>query len=85
MPNYTFKTVKKADGSLGYFVNGTELQDKASYDRIKQKADDASNLAMQEAENQFMPEINTRRQYELEKSAGDPNAMKLSFEEWKKL
>jgi hypothetical protein len=62
----TFKTVKKADGSLGYFVNGTELQDKASYDRIKQRADEASNQAMQEAENQFMPEINTKRQYEVE-------------------
>ena len=31
------------------------------------------------------PEVNTRRQYEREKEAGDPNALKLSFEEWKKL
>jgi hypothetical protein len=31
------------------------------------------------------PEVNTRRQYEAEKEAGDPNALKLSFEEWKKL
>jgi hypothetical protein len=31
------------------------------------------------------PTINTRQQYESEKEAGDPNALKLSFEEWKKL
>jgi hypothetical protein len=31
------------------------------------------------------PEINTRRQYEAEREAGDPNALKLSFEEWKQL
>ena len=30
-------------------------------------------------------EINSRAQYEHEKEAGDPNAIKLSFEEWKKL
>lgn len=29
--------------------------------------------------------INSRAQYEHEKAAGDPNATKLSFEEWKKL
>ena len=85
MPNYTFKTVKKADGSLGYFVNGTELQDKASYDRIKQRADQVSNQAMQEAEDQFMPEVNTQKQYHSEKNAGDPNALNLSYDEWKKL
>jgi hypothetical protein len=85
VPNYTFKTVKKADGSLGYFVNGTELQDKESYDRIKQRADQVSNQAMQEAEDQFMPEINTKRQYESEKNAGDPNAVRLSYDEWKQL
>ncbi len=31
------------------------------------------------------PEINSRSQYEHERDAGDPNALKLSFEEWKKL
>lgn len=30
-------------------------------------------------------ETNSRSQYEHEKAAGDPNATKLSFEEWKKL
>ena len=28
---------------------------------------------------------NSREQYEHERKAGDPNALKLSFEEWKKL
>jgi hypothetical protein len=32
-----------------------------------------------------MREENSRAQYEHEKEAGDPNAVKLSFEEWKKL
>ena len=31
------------------------------------------------------PEINSRLQYEAEKEAGDPNALKLSFGAWKKL
>ena len=30
-------------------------------------------------------EENSRAQYEHEKETGDPNAVKLSFEEWKKL
>ena len=29
--------------------------------------------------------IDSKEQYEHEKEAGDPNAVKLSFEEWKKL
>ena len=34
--------------------------------------------------NQVLQE-NSRAQYESEKEAGDPNALKLSFSEWKKL
>ena len=30
-------------------------------------------------------EINSREQYEHEKEVGDPNALRLSFEEWKQL
>ena len=30
-------------------------------------------------------EMNSRAQYNHEKDAGDPNALKLSFEEWQKL
>jgi hypothetical protein len=32
-----------------------------------------------------VPEINSKRQYEAEREAGDPNALKLSFDEWKQL
>ena len=38
-----------------------------------------------EADKVREAEINTKQQYEAEKEAGDPNAIKLSFEEWKKL
>jgi len=31
------------------------------------------------------PAINSKEQYLSEKEAGDPNALNLSFEEWKKL
>jgi len=47
-----------------------------------------ANYYEQEAENlreRSMPSINTREQYESEREAGDPNALKLSFSEWKKL
>lgn len=52
MPNYTFKTGKKPDGSIGYYVNGTELQDKEAYDRIKQKADQIGTQAMNDVSNE---------------------------------
>jgi hypothetical protein len=52
MPNYTFKTSKKPDGSIGYYVNGTELQDKAAYDRIKQKADQIGTQAMNDVNDE---------------------------------
>jgi hypothetical protein len=31
------------------------------------------------------PTINSKKQYDAERSAGDPHALRLSFEEWKKL
>jgi hypothetical protein len=53
MPDYKFKTIKKPDGSLGYYVNGTELQDKAAYDRIQQKVNQTADQDMQDAESKF--------------------------------
>ena len=55
---YDFKTVKKPDGSLGYYVNGTELQDENAYNRIKQKADQTANQAMQGVESNFDSAVN---------------------------
>jgi hypothetical protein len=46
-----------------------------------------ANMAEMEAEiiAQRMNKTNSRAQYEHERQAGDPNALKLSFEQWKKL
>jgi hypothetical protein len=43
-----------------------------------------ANMVEQEQEARSM-EINSREQYESERAAGDPNALRLSFAEWKKL
>ena len=43
------------------------------------------NMDFQESEALKVRETNSRSQYEHEKAADDPNATKLSFEEWKKL
>ncbi len=56
----------------------------------KDMADAANAIAnMKEQDNeailQRMNPINSRAQYEHERDAGDPNALRMSFEEWKKL
>ena len=56
----------------------------------KDEASAANAMAnMKEIDNetilQRMNPINSRAQYEHERDAGDPNALKLSFDEWKKL
>lgn len=53
MPNYTFKTGKKADGSMAYYVNGKELQDKEAYDRIQQRVNEISDQAMKDLSSSF--------------------------------
>ena len=37
---YNFRTTKSPDGTLRYFVNDTELQDKDAYERIKSKTNE---------------------------------------------
>jgi len=37
---YKFRTTQAPDGTLRYFVNDTELQDKEAYERIKQRTDE---------------------------------------------
>lgn len=56
-------------------VGGATVQGSVMYDLDKSKKENAEKVR----------EINSRAQYEHEKEAGDPNAIKLSFEEWKKL
>lgn len=47
-----------------------------------------ANMYEEEAEmlrQRAMPAPNSRAQYDSEKEAGDPNALNMSFEQWKKL
>jgi hypothetical protein len=45
-----------------------------------------ANMYEQEAENlEIRRQPNSIQQYRHEREAGDPNALKLSFEDWKKL
>lgn len=56
----------------------------ASRDAARKQA----NMYEEEAEmlrQRAMPATNSRAQYESEKEAGDPNALNMSFEQWKKL
>ena len=43
------------------------------------------NMEFNQGEVNRVLETNSRAQYESEREAGDPNALKLSFAEWKKL
>ena len=43
------------------------------------------NMEFTQGEVNQVLEINSRAQYEHEREAGDPNALRLSFQEWKKL
>ena len=45
---YKFRTTQSPDGTLRYFVNDTELQDKAAYDRIKQRTDETMTKVFNE-------------------------------------
>jgi hypothetical protein len=51
--NYTFRTAKAPDGTLRYFVNGTELKDKEAYDRIQAKANEISDTALNDLSTEF--------------------------------
>ena len=44
-----------------------------------------ANMYEKEAETMRQRASNSREQYEHERKAGDPNALKLSFKEWQKL
>lgn len=57
---------------------------KKSDDEAYASANMRANMVEQEQEARSMA-INSREQYESEKEAGDPNALRLSFAEWKKL
>jgi len=50
---YNFRTEKSPDGSLRYFVNDTELQDKDAYERIKAKTNETMDKVLNEQSSEF--------------------------------
>lgn len=59
----------------GSILGGALVQGAVMSDLKKSKDENAEKVR----------EINSRSQYNHERSIGDPNALRLSFEEWKKL
>jgi hypothetical protein len=55
------------------------------YKAEKEAKNAMANLYEAEAETMRQRASNSRAQYEHERKAGDPSALNLSFEEWKKL
>jgi hypothetical protein len=51
--DYTFRTTKSPDGALRYFVGDRELPDKDTYERIKAKANQIPDEAMDDQSSQF--------------------------------
>lgn len=70
-------SAKKGKGPLGL-----------DYTIGRDSARKMANFYEEEAENlqqRAMPTTNSLEQYKSEREAGDPNALRLSFAEWKKL
>jgi hypothetical protein len=59
MPNYTFKSGKKADGSMAYYVNGTELENKEAYDRLQQRVNEVTDQALKDSSSGFDDAVNS--------------------------
>ena len=57
---------------------------KSSDDEAYASANMRANMVEQEQESRSRAP-NSREQYQHEKEQGDPNAIRMSFEEWKKL
>ena len=53
--------------------------------RIKESKDEAVKIKESKDEAVKIRKENSRAQYNHERDAGDPNALNMSFEEWKKL
>lgn len=69
-----------------YYVN--EKSKSAERDYLRNLATEQGrqrNRLNEEDRNLDLPRANSRDQYDAEKEAGDPNALNLSFEQWKKL
>ena len=87
--DYVTEKFKKADTLSNMYSGGgaPENVKKASKEAYKE-AFDAQNQAEKTGAGRGQvnpPLANSRAQYEHEKEAGDPYAIRMSYEEWKKL
>jgi|688.fasta_scaffold1128197_2 hypothetical protein len=83
---------RKNAGERGIVMSSDEVDartrnTRANYlDRLSTEAGREQNVKNESfAREVDLPAANSRAQYESEKEAGDPNALRMSFAEWKKL
>lgn len=83
---------RKQEGEKGIVMSKSEVEGRAKNARANYlentKTEKGRNI--NQKNEKFMasvdlPKANSLAQYNAEKKAGDPNALQLSFEEWKKL
>ena len=72
------------DPALGY-RRRAEANYKENLTTAEDREINRKNMQYAQGEVNKVLETNSRAQYESEREAGDPNALKLSFAEWKKL
>jgi len=72
------------DPALG-FRRRAEANYKTNMTTAEGRDVNRKNMEFNQGEVNRVLETNSRAQYESEREAGDPNALKLSFAEWKKL
>jgi hypothetical protein len=72
------------DPALGY-RRRAEANYKENLTTAEDREINRKNMQYAQGEVNKVFEENSRAQYENERQAGDPNALKLSFAEWKKL
>jgi hypothetical protein len=72
------------DPALGY-RRRAEANYKENLTTAEDREINRKNMQYAQGEVNKVLETNSRAQYESEKEAGDPNALRMSFAEWKKL
>ena len=77
----TFKEVGLPLAGIGSFAGAAKM----TMDATKEKAEKDRQAAAEVKRESRGFQMNTREQYEYEKEVGDPNAVNLSFQEWKNL
>ena len=87
--DYVTEKFKVADTLSGMYSGGGAPENvKQGYQKAYKEAIDAQKTAEKVGAGRGMvnpPLANSREQYDSEREAGDPNALRLSFAQWKKL